>query len=185
MFVKVRVGAEMLPAMSGAAAVPSGGLPLRLGPVLDAIGTWREAHLASRPPVGQIAAEVGVGSIVAGQPGKPDLLPAAVDIHAYVVMVDGDDAQRIGAELARHLQDRLAGTALAQCPVEVTVALEHPSAATPAAADVVQRAASAWLAERGESTGCGHGLEGLDRRGRLPLGGLSDRPGGAESEGHP
>lgn len=149
MFVKVRIGAELLPAMSAESAVPAGGLPLRLGPVLEAVGQWRDAHLASRKPHGQIAPEVGVGSIVAGRPGKPDLLPAVVEIHAYVVLIDGDVADQIGAELALHLRTALAGTDLAGCPVEVQVALEHRAASTPESASIVRAAKAAWLTERG------------------------------------
>lgn len=149
MFVKVRIGAQMLPAMSAAMAMPAGGLPLRLGPLLDGLGAWRDAHLAVREPQGQIAPEVGVGSIVAGQPGKPDLLPAAVEIHVYVVLVDDDDAQVIAADLRAQLEVSLAGTELARCPLEVLVAEEHPAAATPESAAIVQSARDAWVRERG------------------------------------
>lgn len=149
LFIKVRIEAQMLPAMLASAADPSGGLPLRLGPLLDGLANWRDAHLASREPHGQIAPEIGVGSIVAGRPGKPDLLPAAVEVHAYVVMIGGDAAEQIGAELRTHLATSLAGTDLASCPLEVLVAVEHGSAATPASASIVQEAKAAWLAERG------------------------------------
>lgn len=149
MFIKVRLEAQLLPAMLASAAVPTGGLPLHLGPVLAALGAWRDDHLAARTPHGQIAPEIGVGSIVAGRPGKPDLLPAAVEIHAYVVMIDGDDADEIGSQLRDRLTMALAGTELENCSLEVLVAEEHSAAGTPASAQIVQRAAAAWLAERG------------------------------------
>lgn len=148
-FVKVRIGAEMLPAMSASAAVPTGGLPVRLGPLLTALGQWRDSHLASREGRGQIAPEVGIGSIVAGRPGKPDLLPAVVEIHVYVVTVEGDVPARIATSLREHLTSALAGTDLASCPLEVLVAEEHPSAATPRTASIVQHAEAAWQVERG------------------------------------
>lgn len=149
LFVRVRIRADMLPAMAASTAVPIGGLPLSLGPVLTALNSWRDAHLAARSPQGQIAAEIGVGSIVAGRPGKPDLLPAAVELHAYVVMIDGDIAERIAAELREQLTSSLIGTNLENCPLEVSVVEEHPAAATPESASIVQRAGAAWLAERG------------------------------------
>lgn len=149
LFVRVRIRADMLPAMSASTAVPIGGLPLSLGPVLTALNSWRDAHLAARGPQGQIAAEIGVGSIVAGRPGKPDLLPAAVEVHAYVVMIDGDIAERIGAELREQLTSSLIGTNLENCPLEVSVVEEHAAAATPESAPIVQHARAAWLEERG------------------------------------
>lgn len=149
LFVKVRIEAQLLPAMLASAAVPSGGLPLRIGPLLDGLANWRDAHLGSRKPHGQIAPEIGVGSIVAGRPGKPDLLPAAVEVHAYVVMIDGDDPAQIAADLRAQLTASVAGTELENCPLEVLVAEEHGAAATPESASIVQQAKEAWLAERG------------------------------------
>lgn len=149
LFIKIRIESQMVPAMLASAAVPSGGLPLRLGPLLDGLSSWRDSHLASRAPHGQIAPEIGVGSIVAGRPGKPDLLPAAVEVHAYVVMIDGDCAEQIADELRDQLASAMAGTGLAECPVEVLVALEHPAASTPQSASIVQRAQAAWRVERG------------------------------------
>lgn len=149
LFVRITIRADMLPAMGASTAVPVGGLPLNLGPLLAGLGAWRDAHLSSRRPHGQIAPEVGVGSIVAGRPGKPDLLPAAVEVHAYVVMIDGDVPERIGADLREQLTASLTGTNLEDCPLEVAVVQEHPAAATPESAPIVQRARTAWLTERG------------------------------------
>lgn len=149
LFIKVRLDAELLPAMAASSATPVGGLPLQLAPLLSGLAAWRDSHLARRAPCGQIAPEIGVGSIVAGRPGKPDLLPAAVEVHAYVVLIDGDDADQIGADVRQHVVDAVARTALAGCRLDVQVAQEHSAASTPASASIVRRAEQAWAIERG------------------------------------
>jgi acetylornithine deacetylase/succinyl-diaminopimelate desuccinylase-like protein len=96
-----------------------------------------------------VAAEVGIGAVRGGLPGKPDLLPGMVELHLYVVTVPGDDAPSVAAALRGKLAAGLDGGPLATCSVSVDAHLEHPAAATDPRAPIVRHAVAAWTAGHG------------------------------------
>jgi acetylornithine deacetylase/succinyl-diaminopimelate desuccinylase-like protein len=136
MFVRIRLEAAFAPVLARDTAVPPGGLVSDLARVLSLVEGWRAEHLAARPP-GAVAAEVGIGAVRGGLPGKPDLLPGLVELHLYVVTVPGDDPAAIAASLSARVGAR------------VDASLVHPAAATAAHAPIVGYATAAWTAAFG------------------------------------
>ncbi|MFC5942265.1 hypothetical protein, partial [Micromonospora harpali] len=152
MFVRVRLTSRFHPALFRDAAVPPGGLLAHLGRVVAALEAFRAAHLASRAGRGgQVGAEVGIGAVRAGQPGKPDLLPGRLDFHLYLVTVPGDEPAEIADALAATLAERLRGTPLGDCGVSVTGWPVHPAAATDPDAPICHWADAAWRAAHGHA----------------------------------
>ena len=143
MFVRVRLDAAFTPVLARDAAEPPGGLITHLRTVLGLIEDWRAEHLAARPP-DAVAAEVGIGSVRGGLPGKPDLLPGMVELQLYVVTVPGDDPAAVAADLSARLGAH--GDALL---VRVDAALVHAAAATDPGAPIVGHANAAWTAAFG------------------------------------
>ncbi|AIY19204.1 M20/M25/M40 family metallo-hydrolase [Pimelobacter simplex] len=143
-YLQVRVTGTSGAALAPDSATPSGGVLRHAGVVLDAIERWRERYLASRAPVGQVGAQVGVGALRAGWPDKPDLLPAELLVDLYVVTVPGERPSRLATELTACLHALLAATPLAGCGCEVEVEWLHGAQATGARAPVVRAAQDAW-----------------------------------------
>jgi acetylornithine deacetylase/succinyl-diaminopimelate desuccinylase-like protein len=148
MFVRVGLRTRFHPVLARDAALPPGGLLAHLGIVLGLIEQWRAEHLAARP-AGRVAAEVGIGAVRGGLPGKPDLLPGLVELHLYVVTMPGDDARSIADALRRKLTTGLDGGPLAACSISVDAHLAHPAAETDPGAPIVRHAVAAWTAAHG------------------------------------
>ncbi|GAA4718142.1 hypothetical protein GCM10023263_69690 [Phytohabitans rumicis] len=145
MFVRVRFTAPFVPVLARATATPDGGLLAHLGTAVHAVEQWRADHLAARAdPTGAIAAEVGIGAVAGGLPGKPDLLPGRLDLHLYVVTLPGDDASSVADELRGRLDGLIPGTA-----VEVDAHLDHPAGATPPESPIARHAVAAWTVRHG------------------------------------
>ncbi|MDG4818879.1 hypothetical protein O7628_25645 [Micromonospora sp. WMMD956] len=152
MFLRVRLTSRFHPALFRDAAVPPGGLLAHLGRVVAALEAFRAAHLAGRAGRGgQVGAEVGIGAVRAGQPGKPDLLPGRLDFHLYLVTVPGDEPAEIADALAATLTEKLRGTPLGDCGVSVTGWPVHPAAATDPDAPICHWADAAWRAAHGHA----------------------------------
>ncbi|WP_432897329.1 hypothetical protein ACQP1S_19330 [Micromonospora matsumotoense] len=150
MFLRVRLSSGFHPALFRDTATPPGGLLTHLGVLVEALEEFRRAHLARRAdPDALVGAELGIGAVRAGQPGKPDLLPGAVDVHLYLTTVPGDDPGQITDALRATLVQRLRGTPLAGCGLAVAGHPAHPSAATPTDAPICRHAGRAWLAAYG------------------------------------
>ncbi|MFI9639258.1 hypothetical protein ACIG87_04195 [Micromonospora sp. NPDC051925] len=151
MFLQVRLSSRFHPTLFRDTATPPGGLLAHLGVIVDALEEFRRAHLARRAdPDAQVGAEVGIGAVRAGQPGKPDLLPGAVDFHLYLVTAPGDDPTQITDTLRATLVRRLRHTPLDGCGLAVAGRPAHPAAATPADAPICRHAHAAWRAAYGE-----------------------------------
>jgi acetylornithine deacetylase/succinyl-diaminopimelate desuccinylase-like protein len=148
MFLRVILRTKFHPVLARDGALPPGGLLAHLGLLAGLIEQWRVEHLAARD-AGRVAAEVGIGAVRGGLPGKPDLLPGLVELHLYVVTVPGDDAPSVAAALRAKLAAGLAGGPLASCSVSVDAHLEHPAAATDPRAPIVRHAVAAWTAGHG------------------------------------
>ncbi|MDG4764681.1 hypothetical protein O7632_11290 [Solwaraspora sp. WMMD406] len=172
MFLRVRLTSSFHPALARESAVPPGGLIAHLGTVIAALEEFRRRHLADRrtDPAAPVGAEVGIGAVAAGSPGKPDLLPGRLELHLYLVTVPGDDPGEIRARLRAVLDETLAGTPLRDCPVTVDGRLVHPAAATAADAPIARHAYAAWTAAHGEPprpvTGWTGSTDGVVLRGR-------------------
>lgn len=148
-YLQVRVRGRYGAALAPESAVPAGGVAAHAGVVLAVLAAWRADYLRSRPPVGQVGPQAGVGALRSGWAAKPDLLPAELVVDLYVVTVPGEDVAEVRAELDGRLRAELAGTALAGCTVEVGVEPVHAAAATGEEAPIVQAARAAWSAEFG------------------------------------
>ncbi|MER7169163.1 hypothetical protein ABT336_24270, partial [Micromonospora sp. NPDC000207] len=147
MFLRVRLQTRHHPVLARDTAVPPGGLIMNLPPVLAALETFRRAHLDARADRSdQVGAEVGVGSVGAGRPGKPDLLPGRLDLHLYLVTVPGDEPSAIVADLRDTLTRALADTPLRDCVLDVAGWPVHSAAATPNDAPISRHAHVAWQA---------------------------------------
>ncbi|WJK43218.1 hypothetical protein O7608_12940 [Solwaraspora sp. WMMA2056] len=171
MFLRVRLSTAFHPVLARESAVPPGGMLAHLGTVIAALEEFRCRHLADRAdPTAPVGAELGIGAVRAGQPGKPDLLPGRLDLYLYLVTVPGDDPARIRAGLHTALTAALAGTPLAGCGVAVDGQLVHPAAATGADAPIARHAADAWAAAHGTPpspvTGWTGSTDGVVLRGR-------------------
>ncbi len=143
-------GAAVLPST----ARPEGGVIAQLGTVLAAIDSWRTAHLTAsrqRDDLGQMVAECGIGSVAAGWHDKPDLLPGTVDVGLYLVLVTGDDAEALRADLQVSVTRALQGTVLESCDVEVEVEVVDLPAGTSPDAPIVVAAVEAWTARHGHA----------------------------------
>ncbi|WP_420116732.1 hypothetical protein [Micromonospora sp.] len=150
MFLRVRLSSGFHPALFRDTATPPGGLLAHLGVVVEALEEFRRAHLARRAdPDALVGAELGLGAVRAGQPGKPDLLPGVVDLHLYLTTVPGDDPTQITDALRATLTRRLRDTPLADCGLAVAGHPAHPAAATPPTAPICRHADAAWLAAYG------------------------------------
>ncbi|MDO1485123.1 succinyl-diaminopimelate desuccinylase [Rhodococcus rhodochrous] len=150
LYLRVRITAPRSVVLARDHARPPGGLPAHIGPVCAAVERWRRDVV--RGPgsrVGQIAREAGIGAVECGSPEKPDLLPAALDVHVYLVTVHGDRVDDLTAALRRTIVSELAGGPLQKCGVEVTVGPADPAGATSPHARVVQLAGRAWARHSG------------------------------------
>ncbi|WP_326552296.1 hypothetical protein [Micromonospora sp. NBC_01813] len=171
MFLRVRLTTRLHPVLARESAVPPGGLIVHLGTVIEALEEFRRRHLAQRAdPAAQVGAEIGIGAVRSGQPGKPDLLAGLLELHLYLVMVPGDDPVRIRDDLHTALERAFADTPLRDCPVSVDAQLVHPAAATDPAAPIARHAYAAWAAAHGEPprpvTGWTGSTDGVVLRGR-------------------
>ncbi|MEU1887454.1 hypothetical protein ABZ491_18520 [Micromonospora rifamycinica] len=150
MFLRVRLSSGFHPALFRDTATPPGGLLAHLGVVVEALEDFRRAHLARRAdPDAPVGAELGLGAVRAGQPGKPDLLPGVVDLHLYLTTVPGDDPAEITDALRATLARRLRDTPLAGCGLAVAGHPVHPSAATAPDAAICRHADAAWRTAHG------------------------------------
>ncbi|WP_328348079.1 hypothetical protein [Micromonospora sp. NBC_00421] len=161
MFLRVRLSSGFHPALFRDTATPPGGLLTHLGVIIEALEEFRRVHLARRAdPDAQVGAELGIGAVRAGQPGKPDLLPGAVDLHLYLTTVPGDDPAQITDALRATLVRRLRDTPLAGCGLAVAAHPVHPSAATAPDAPICRHAQDAWLAAHGRPAAALRGWTG-------------------------
>ncbi len=151
MFLRIRLTSRFHPVLSRRSAVPPGGLIAHAGVVIDALETFRRAHLASRADrTDQVGAELGIGAVRAGHPDKPDLLPGVLEFDGYLVTVPGDDPALITETLRATLTDALRHTPLRDCGLTVTGRAVHPAAATPVDAPICRHAHAAWQATHGQ-----------------------------------
>lgn len=148
-YLTVRVVGASGVALSPDSARPSGGALAHAGIVLTELDRWRDDHLAAQPSVGQVGAAGGIGSLSAGWPDKPDLLPAGFEIGVYLVTVPSTKVTAIADDLAARLRTRCADTPLRDCAVQVAAEVVHGAAGTPPDAPIVQAACTAWAAEFG------------------------------------
>lgn len=144
-FVRVRLRGRMTPALAPESATPPGGLPTHAGLLCAAIDRWRAALLAEPwAASGQTAREVAIGALTSGSPGKPDLLPAVLDAHVYLVTTPEDSAAALAQRLHGHLAATLGDGPLRGCALTVTLAGAQPGGRTHPQAPVVGAARRAW-----------------------------------------
>ncbi|MFD6882101.1 hypothetical protein [Rhodococcus sp. NPDC060084] len=149
-YLRVRVSTTRGAVLSRDRATPPGGLAIHAGVVLAAVERWRtEVVLAPDSRVGQTAREAGVGSVRCGAVDKPDLLPAVLDVHIYLVTVPGDDPTRLTDALRGILRLDLADGPLASCRIAIDRGPHQPGGCTSAGAPVVGLVGRAWTIHTG------------------------------------
>lgn len=148
-YLTVQVVGQSGAALFPDSARPSGGALAHAGAVLAELDCWRSDHLDRQPPVGQVGAACGIGSLRAGWPDKPDLLPAGFEIGLYLVTVPGTDVPALAHELEMRLRVRCADMALRDCDVHVRADVVHAAATTLRDTPIVQAATTAWADEFG------------------------------------
>lgn len=145
-YLRVRVGTRRGVVLAREHATPPGGLVVHAGTVIAAIERWRaEVVLAPGAATGPTAREAGIGALHSGSPAKPDLLPAVLDIHLYLVTLPGDDVVELVDALRRVLHDDLAASPLAECTVEVTAGPHQRGGGTSPTAPIAVRTRAAWM----------------------------------------
>lgn len=133
-------------ALSPCSGDPDGGLIRHVATLVAELEQWT-ARFTERPGEGQVARSAGLGALVSGALDKPDLLPGALRVDVCLVTSHEDRDADLADQLARHLIERLAGTDLANCQVEVTAELVQQPSRTDSEAPVVVAARDAWRAE--------------------------------------
>ncbi|MFA1541568.1 M20/M25/M40 family metallo-hydrolase [Actinomadura monticuli] len=150
LYLRVRVQGRHGAVLARESATPHGGVIAHAGPVIEAIERWRTAYLASAAAPGtQVGPAAGIGSLTAGRPDKPDLLPALLEAGVYVVTVPGAAPHAIAAALRQEVAQACADGPLSACTVEVELDEVHPAAVTPPDAPIVRAARAAWRDEFG------------------------------------
>lgn len=140
-FVAIELRGAAAPVLLRARLAPEGGVIARAGDLIAAFEEWRGSFVGPRSA--QCAREAAVGSLRAGRPDKPDLLPAVLRATAYIILLPDDDPGGITAGLERHLRARLGDG----CRASVFAAA--PGAATRQAAPVVRIAREVWQSRFG------------------------------------
>ncbi|TKA10435.1 hypothetical protein [Actinacidiphila oryziradicis] len=151
-YLRVRLRTRHTAVLARESAVPPGGLLAHTGTVCTAIEDWR-AELVGEPGAraGQTGREAGIGAIMSGSPAKPDLLPAVLDVHIYLMTVPGDDATHLAERLRRHLVAALSGTPLRDCRLTVDLAGVQAAGVTPPTAPVAALAREVWERAHGRT----------------------------------
>ena len=185
LYLTVEVTGRQGVVMAPAWAVPSGGLPARIGAVLETLAQWCRDY-AGRPGVGQLGASAGIGAITSGLPDKADLLPAAVRIALYVVTLPGADPDELAREVQSRVRAVLTGD-VAACAVAVTADPVHGAGMTRPDAPIVAAARQVWTDEFGappqDLTNWTGSTDGVVLRGRgIDTVRLGPQPGRAEDD---
>ncbi|NKZ03237.1 M20/M25/M40 family metallo-hydrolase [Actinomadura latina] len=150
LYLRVRVRGRHGAVLARESATPPGGVIAHAGQVVEAVERWRAAYVGSTTAPGtQVGPAAGIGSLTAGRPDKPDLLPGLLEAGIYVVTVPGAAPHAIAAALRQEVEAACTDGPLAGCAIEVDVDEVHPAAATPPDAPIVRTARSAWREEFG------------------------------------
>lgn len=145
-YLRIRLTGPWAPVLARASHRPDGGVIAHAGLVVEAVDAWGTAVARALPLGEQAGAAFGIGAIRAGLPDKPDLLPGALDLYAYLVHAGTVDAGGLAAELEASLCAHLADGPLSGHTVSVSAHLIAPGARTPADAPIVRAAVDAWQA---------------------------------------
>ena len=149
-YLRIRVRRPWSAALARRSVAPDGGLARHAGAVVDAIEAWRADYLARHAAQGQLAPEIAIGALRAGNPDKPDLLPGLLEVFVYTMLLPGEDPALAARELAAFAAPRI--ERLPGVPtVEVDVYASAPGGATDAEERIVRLAAEAWARHVGET----------------------------------
>ncbi|MFB9318811.1 hypothetical protein [Cryptosporangium minutisporangium] len=93
LYLRIRLEAGWGPLMLPGLLRPPGGLLSQAGALLAAVQSWGSNYVADATqqalrvdPSRQDGASFGLGALRAGSPEKPDLAPAALELHCYLVL---------------------------------------------------------------------------------------------------
>jgi acetylornithine deacetylase/succinyl-diaminopimelate desuccinylase-like protein len=149
-YLRVRVRRPWSAALARRTVAPDGGLARHTGAVLETIEEWRTDYLARHGAQGQLAPEIAIGSLRAGNPDKPDLLPGLLEVFVYAVLLPGEDPARVASEL-----EAFAAPRIARLPGAPSLAVDVYAFAsggtTDAANRIVRLASEAWARHVGET----------------------------------
>lgn len=137
-YLGIRLGGQWEPALFRG---ESPGVVVALGPVVQAVESWRSEFVADGA-----GREVALGAVRLGDMDKPDLMPAAVTARVFVVLADGDDP----SDLAADLQARIGRIVDSDLDVAVTVDAWDAAAATPSDHRLVTLVGEEWRRRFGE-----------------------------------
>lgn len=143
-YFRIRLTGPWAPVLARADHRPDGGIIAQAGLVIDAVDVWGTAVVRALPSGEQAGAAFGIGAIRSGLPDKPDLLPGALDVFAYLVCAGEVDAHDLRDDLAQALSGNLVGTPLEGHAVSVIVHPVAPGSRTAQGAPIVQAAIDAW-----------------------------------------
>jgi len=149
-YLRLRVRRPWSAALARRTAAPDGGLARHAGAIVETIEEWRADYLARHGGQGQLAPEIAIGALRAGNPDKPDLLPGLLEVFVYAVLLPGEEPDTVARELAAFAAPRI--ERLPGAPsVAADVYAFAPGGATDPAERVVRLASEAWARHVGET----------------------------------
>lgn len=137
-YLGIRIAGQWEPALFRGT---SPGVVAALGPLVDAVESWRSEFVAAGD-----GTEVALGAVRVGDLDKPDLMPAAVTARVFVVLAAGD----VPSLLADDLRVRIASGVDPAFEVSVTVDSWDRAAATPPDHRLVALVGDEWRRRFGE-----------------------------------
>lgn len=159
-YFRVRLTGPWSPVLSRRTFLPDGGLVANAGPVISTVDAWGIRLTESWPVGDQAGAAFGIGAIRSGLPDKPDLLPGALELYAYLVHAGPAEVGALAADLAATIEAATVAGPLAGYRVEVTGHLVASGAATSRDAVVVRAAETAWTDVHGTTPAAIRGWTG-------------------------
>jgi acetylornithine deacetylase/succinyl-diaminopimelate desuccinylase-like protein len=149
-YLRVRVRRQWSAALARRTVAPDGGLARHAGAVVEAIEEWRADYLARHVARGQLAPEIAIGALRAGNPDKPDLLPGLLEAFVYAVLLPGEDPARVAHDLEAFAAPRI-GRLPGAPSVAVHVYASAPGGKTDPGGRIVRLASEAWARHVGET----------------------------------
>jgi acetylornithine deacetylase/succinyl-diaminopimelate desuccinylase-like protein len=126
-------------------AMPGGGVPGATPAALAGVERWRSAYVGRPvPPGSQVGRDAAVGALAAGVPYKADLVGGVLQLHLYVVLLQGDDPDALAREIEDAVSASLAAAGRGGLSVTAAVVEAVAAGSTPPDARVARVAEASY-----------------------------------------